>query len=133
MLDLESHLDIIHSQGNTPRDEEVSQVSVALLALILPSAHSLSHRSLYSLPPAVPAGGMGQAGEGGPGRGLRGHAEDSDHGEAPPGLVLSCRRYSLGALLGPPSSESLDPQVGRRGSGGRGIAFPKADVDSSLF
>lgn len=95
----------------------MSQVSVALLALVLPSAHSRSHPSLYSLPPAVPAGGVGQAGEGGPGRGLRGHAEDSEHGEAPPGLVLSCRRYSLGAPLGAPASESLAPQVGGRGRG----------------
>lgn len=37
MLDPGSRLDIIRSQGNKPGDEEVSQVSVALLALILPS------------------------------------------------------------------------------------------------
>lgn len=63
----------------------------------------------------VPSEGTGQAGEEGPGRGLPGHAEDSEEGETPPGLVLSCCRCTQGGLAGHPAAESLARQVGRRG------------------
>ncbi|GAB5574557.1 uncharacterized protein C1orf167 homolog isoform X4 [Prionailurus iriomotensis] len=55
--------------------------------------------------------GMGQAGEEGPGRGLPGHAEDSEEGETPPGLALSCCRRTQDGLSGHPAAESLARQI----------------------
>ena len=91
-----------------------------------PFLHSLSILSLYSFPPMVPSEGMGQAGaEGVPERYLWGHAKHSEHGKGPPGLELSCCRYSLGGPTGPPAPESLALQVGGSGRGQSGAPSPR--------